>query len=139
MLLIRALVSLCLVLTIPGQGSRSEDRPLRADLYGDPLPEGAIARLGTVRFRHRLIQTVAWSPDSAILASATLYECTIRLWDVATGKEPRRMPESATAIAWSPDGKTLASACFDESDNTIHLWDVATGKQVRRLEGDEDG
>src|SRR5437867_1343732 len=72
------------------------DKPTvpRTDRYGDPLPEGAIARLGTVRFRQYIIQAVAWSPDGRTLASTSFSlanDQPIRLWDVATGKEVRRM------------------------------------------------
>jgi WD40 repeat protein len=71
----------------------------RTDRYGDPLPEGAVARLGTVRLRQPdslLITSVAFSPDGKVLASAgkvrTLEGCScIYFWDAATGKELRRL------------------------------------------------
>jgi WD40 repeat protein len=126
-----------------------------ADLYGDPLPPGAVARLGTVRFRYAAT-SVAYSPDGKILAAGGA-DNRIRLLDAATGKEIRRLaghqartfspprnPKSpldllvgsvgkgnVTSLAFSPDGKTLASGGWDDM---VRLWEVATGKQLRKLD-----
>jgi hypothetical protein len=70
----------------------AEDRALKAtrpDLYGDPLPAGAMARLGTVRFRHHAT-AAAYSPNGKTLATGGR-DNVIRLFDAATGKALRRM------------------------------------------------
>src|SRR5207249_1402287 len=82
----------------------------RTDRYGDPLPEGAIARIGTVRFRHgEAVRSVAFSPSGGELASASV-DGTIRRWDLATGKELWRFEKShawnSICVAFSADGKS---------------------------------
>src|SRR5262249_14369199 len=99
------------------------------DRYGDPLPPGAIARLGTVRFRHAGgVNSLAFSPDGKRLASGAE---GLRLWDAATGQEVMRFSGATggvRAVTFSADGRALASA---GQDHTLRAWDVATGKELR--------
>jgi RNA polymerase sigma factor (sigma-70 family) len=124
-----------------------EPKPATTDAFGDPLPEGARARLGTVRWRHGAAVTfIALLPDQQTAVTAA-NDRFVRVWDLATGKERHRfgpgpMPAPAagpgvfvvgngrthlTAAAVSADGKTVA-AHFD--DRVIRLWDTTTGKEV---------
>jgi WD40 repeat protein len=60
-------------------------------------------------------------------------ESTIYLWEVAIGKEIRRIGMGRMRIneaVLAPDGKTLATAT---TDKTIRLWDVASGRVLRRF------
>ncbi len=81
----------------------------RLDVNDDPLPRGAVARLGTVRFQpHDPFE------DEMV--------------------RPRRVPELAI-VALSPDGRTVAAAMNgDRGCKWIDVMDTATGKMVRKLE-----
>jgi WD40 repeat protein/beta-lactamase regulating signal transducer with metallopeptidase domain len=61
-----------------------------ADPQGDPLPAGALARLGTTRLRHGADVTfVSFGADGKTLITAG-QDNTIRLWDLENCKEVRR-------------------------------------------------
>jgi RNA polymerase sigma factor (sigma-70 family) len=114
-------------------GSAAEQPKPRTDRYGDPLPSGALARLGTIRFRQGFFTRAAlFSPDGKTIACAGAGR-GLCLWDAATGKELRQIGRAAHAasISFSPDGKVLACA-FDANGGTA-LYEVATGRNILDL------
>jgi WD40 repeat protein len=111
----------------------AEDRPKPAEPPADPLPKGAVARLGSDRLRHTgPVEALCFSADGKVLVSAS-WDKTARLWDAATGKELQRLSHTdmVLAAALSPDGKTLATETVPKKGApTLHLWDLTTGKEV---------
>lgn len=110
--------------------AREEEKP-HTDRYGDPLPEGALARLGTIRFRQGFLNyQAAYSPDGKTIACAAVGR-GLCLWDATTGKELRSFGPSRVAytVAFSPDGKILAA----DVTGPPALFDVASGKQLATL------
>lgn len=115
--------------------------PARADLSVDPLPKGAIARLGTLRFRHAdPVTAMVFARDGKALLSASGGEGsrdnTIRQWALPDGREIRRFVGHRSGIfciALSPDGNRLASA---GNGGEIRIWDVATGQGLASFSAD---
>jgi RNA polymerase sigma factor (sigma-70 family) len=137
----------------------AQARPDRAEVGGEPLPDGALARMGTTRLRHGdAVSFAAYTPDGQALVTASR-DRTVRLWDLATGKELRRFhwgevqPDSkpqppedglpqryeqhfwdvtarSCQAALSSDGKIVAAS----RGGVVCLWETATGKKLRDLQ-----
>jgi RNA polymerase sigma factor (sigma-70 family) len=112
--------------------------PPMVDARGDPLPPGAVLRLGTPRLRHGgAVISVVWSPDGSWIAScAGNFDNCVSLWDAATGKEKlqfQQHKQSVTRVGISPDGKLAASV---DVQKLLYLWETETGKVLgnRRLD-----
>ncbi len=148
LLLSLAVVAGGMVLLSPSEprplGSGEPDRSLTVaavkdavDLYGDPLPEGAIARMGSIQLRHAGQSDFIVLPDSKTILTAGGQ--VVRFWDIASGRLVRQVKlqgpfapgRSATP---SPDGKILAGL----DQNKLVFWDIDSGKQIKTLPGVEE-
>jgi WD40 repeat protein/transcriptional regulator with XRE-family HTH domain len=75
-------------------------------------------------------QSVAFSPDGAILAAGTTGGA-LRLWSIAAGHEPAPVPSPPTlgasvlSLAFSPNGRTLASGT---QDMRLQFWTVSAAE-----------
>jgi beta-lactamase regulating signal transducer with metallopeptidase domain len=95
------------------------------DRLGDPLPENARARFGTTRMRHGAEVTfVAFGPGGKSLLTAGR-DNTIRLWDLAGGKELRRFALPKPVPIKRPEGK-------DRESQSKRNRDAAHGRRRQR-------
>src|SRR5262245_1131551 len=109
----------------------------RRDLHGDPLPPDAIARMGSVRWRHvhgfPSRRQVAPSPTGRLVAIVSRGEReekrTVRVWDLADGRPvcefPREDTLSGGDLRFTPDGSQLM---FVGSRGVVRFHDPRTGK-----------
>jgi RNA polymerase sigma factor (sigma-70 family) len=120
----------------------AEKQQARTDRHGDPLPEGAIARLGNLRWRGAgEIEALAFSPDGKTVASGS--NQGICLFD-ADGKLIRHIKPFSSfyrRLAFSQDGRKLACwamvpAGGDRGKMVVQLWEVLGGRKTREFDVD---
>ncbi|MGH7222719.1 MAG: sigma-70 family RNA polymerase sigma factor, partial [Gemmataceae bacterium] len=120
---------------------KAETSKPRVDLFGDPLPDGAVARIGSGRMRHfgpyDGACPLAFMPDGKSIVSGG--RGGLRIWDTATGKLRRRFNFDAAAacclaFAFHADGIRAASADEAKKIVAIYVFDPASGKVRRRME-----
>ncbi len=112
------------------RADEGETRPAaRADRLGDPLPSGAVARLGSSRFRGSgWTRSLVFGPDDRTLLAYGGGQ--VVTWERTTGKPLRRFAVPAgLPSSFSPDGTALALVDGKE----IRIWDTADGKELRKL------
>ncbi len=134
----RVAAGLLLALGIAAAAARAGEGPARADRHGDPLPDGARARLGTTRLRGVAVP-LAFSPDGKLLATAAYdgESGAAILWDRATDREVRRLRTgergSARALSFSPDGRRLAASTSGPHNP---VFEVSSGRVLYSFSGE---
>lgn len=98
---------------------------------GDPLPEGALLRLGTTRWRHGgYVHGVAFSPDGRRALSCA--NAAI-LWDVESGRALLTLagdPTEVEAVSFGGDGRRALTGGYNGG---LVLWDLERGAELRRI------
>ena len=81
----------------------------------------------------RFIRGLAFFSDGQRAISAS-FDATLRVWNVDTGKELRRINTGGSgSIALSPDDKLVAAGI--EGGEGFNLWDLESGEKVRTFQG----
>lgn len=130
-----------LVFRPPAGGERAAAGPILAGVGSDQTiylwdaSSGAV--VDVLRGHAQTVQSLAFSPDGALLASGT-YDGTILVWEVGAAGRARLLATLRThshivrVLAFHPDSHLLASG---SADRTIRLWDVHEGKVLQTLSG----
>jgi WD40 repeat protein len=102
-------------------------------------PDLRLWELATGRILHSfpaadLALHVAFSPDGRHLLAPGRHG-TVKLWDVASGREEQswsRSDQQIMSVAMSPDGRLGVSGA---QDGTMTLWELASSRTIREWEG----
>ncbi len=132
---------------VPDQAKDPEaSPPPPRDSEGDPLPEGAVARLGTSRFcqgspitsmtltrNGKTLATVACDETNySVIPKPFSKNVCVKVWNMADGKLRRQLNDKTyRAAVFLSDNKTLALATYGAG---VVLVDVDTGKETQHLD-----
>jgi WD40 repeat protein len=106
------------------------------DACGDPLPSGAVQRLGVRRLKHTLrmgndrAEAACFSPDGRLLAVHAEEDDRISLWSVPDGRLVRMLDAYPAGrfhpLTFTPDGRWLIT----NSTGCPVVWEAATWAEV---------
>ncbi len=119
--------------------SPAPPKAARTDRYGDPLPEGAIARLGSSRLRIGN-SDFALTPDGRTIVTVAP-EGIVREFDAHTGRllKQRQLtdrrevnPMGQARVHLSADGKTVGISENVGDRGRVTVWDIPSSKMIFR-------
>jgi RNA polymerase sigma factor (sigma-70 family) len=115
---------------------------VRRDRDGQPLPDGVIARLGTLTLRG-CAGPIQYTPDGQFFVCAVgSSRSQVGFFEPATGRRIFELdgggsPMPSHRFQFSPDGKRMASAVPGSSHNPV--WDMVNRKKLFKFEASEAG
>jgi len=126
-----AVLAAAIATGLAGRARAAEDR------YGDPLPSGAVQRLGTLRLRYSSgIADLRYLPDGRGLIAVG---SSVEIWDLAGGQ-----PQATQKVCERPiasidvrsDGQALLVA---DTGGTVHEWDLVNERELHAWPTDQAG
>lgn len=133
------LLALTLVLLSDPAQAQNQEKLVRADRYGDLLPAGAVARVGTTRLRHAAhVSSLAFSQDNERISSATMW-FDVGVWDARTGQSlafrSSRQGKGLFRAVVSPDGSLFAGRT---GDGDLGVQEALSGQMRHRFAGKKE-
>src|ERR1700722_16630157 len=98
------------------------------ELADDPLPAGAVGRVGTLRLRHAA-HMLAYSPDGRLLASTGI---GTRLFDARSGRHLRDLEGSSSYVGFSSDSSRLFSMPYGFKP-VVQVWNLDNGMEREKF------
>jgi WD40 repeat protein len=98
---------------------------------GEPLPKGALRRLGTTKFRAgNRVLSLAYFPNDRWLVSGG-GNGPVLVWDTGRGQHKAPLTDNwVYAVAFAPGGKVMATG---GGFKVIRLWDLDANKEIAQL------
>jgi RNA polymerase sigma factor (sigma-70 family) len=113
------------------------------DRYGDPLPPGALTRLGTVRYRFSAVGSTFLADGTTVVS--VQQGNAIQLWDARTGRLLREIDTGrfstgwgAVAVAHDRSRIAVSGSLSDDANGgmrgAVRVYDLVTGKLLRAVD-----
>jgi WD40 repeat protein len=129
--MLHRLLLVCLAVVAGAVAAEAAEKP-PTDLYGDPLPDGAVLRLGTTRLRSSATQLL-FTPDGRTLITCE-QDRIIKHWNAENGEE--RQAFVLPGPSWHPEALSRDGSLYagDDGEGGLGVWEVATGRRLYQIE-----